>query len=674
MAGDSGLTKNTSKKTAIGTASYAVTNPTGGGHPRPTNTPQQNIPVTNPTGGGHPRPADTPQQNIPMGSVGTVANNGSTAQINGNNLLPNGPVAGGGGTGTTPNQTTPAQNQNQNVNTSTDPNIITVNGVSYYRKNMSEKDWLALQSKYPKSTGGGTGGGTNTGGNNTGGTPGGTGGTPSPYSPESVLNNPSSIYKNTMSSQVKNIDANAPGTTITAPEQKNIAGVNASTATAAQAQFQSAGNAQTAANVNAKPVETYQAQTTLNDVMQNGQMTAAQGTVNQDHLITPEQYDVEGLYTGVNKDGTTNWAGQALNDWAEQNLDTVDERATMKGQLELLQSEFTGPNGEPKIPVWAAATARSVGRIAAFNGVTGTAATAAMAQALMEASLPIAQQDAQLYATLTLQNLNNKQASILNKANVLAKFELTNLDNRMLAAVENSKAFLQMDLQNLANEQQAQIVNTQARVQSILEDAKAVNTQRLFTAQSTNEQNRFYDELNSSIDMYNTSQVNGMNQFNAAQKNSVNVANAQMQTQTSQFNAAQVNSVKMFNANLEMQQDQFYKTMQYNVDLSNARWRQTVTLTNSQMQFDAAAMDVKNQFDLSQEALNRMWDRTDQLLNYAWQSSENGLERNARIALAQLQGDMASDAADKAGLGSMIGSIVSAGADSFFKDFDWDIS
>lgn len=169
-----------------------------------------------------------------------------------------------------------------------------------------------------------------------------------------------------------------------------------------------------------------------------------------------------------------------------------------------------------------------------------------------------------------------------------------------------------MDLQNLANEQQAAVINTQARVQSILEDAKAINTQRLFTAQSTNEQNRFYDELNANIDMYNTSQINGMKQFNSAQQNQVNIANAQMQTATSQFNASQLNSVKMFNANLEMQQDQFYKTMQYNVDLANARWRQTVTLTNAEMQFDAAAMDVKNQFDLSQEALNRIWDRSDQ--------------------------------------------------------------
>lgn len=492
------------------------------------------------------------------------------------------------------------------------------------------------------------------------------------YSPQSVIDDPKSIYKSTLSSQVPYINPSTAGTSITAPQRSTVAPVTASTATAAQAQFQSAGDAVTANNVSAKPVATYNAQTTLNDVMQNGQMTAVQGEVNTNHLITPEQYDVEGLYTGVNKDGTTNWAGQALNDWAEQNLDEVDDRATMRGQLQLLQEEFTGPNGEPRIPAWAAATARSVGRIAAFNGMTGTAATAAMAQALLEASLPIAQQDAQLYTTLTLQNLNNKQASILNKANVLAKFELTNLDNRMLAAVENSKAFLQMDLQNLANAQQAEVINTQARVQSILEDAKAINTQRLFTAQSTNEQNRFYDELNANINMYNTSQINGMKQFNAAQANQVNIANAQMLTQTSQFNAAQINSVKMFNANLEMQQDQFYKTMQYNVDLANARWRQTVTLTNAQMQFDAAALDVKNQFDLSQEALNRVWDRTDQLLNYAWQSSENSLERNARIALAQLQGDIQADIADSQGLGSIFGTIIGAGAESFFKDFDWD--
>jgi hypothetical protein len=41
-----------------------------------------------------------------------------------------------------------------------------------------------------------------------------------------------------------------------------------------------------------------------------------------------------------------------------------------------------------------------------------------------------------------------------------------------------------MDLKNLDNEQQARVINNQSRIQSILEDAKAVNAERLFTAES----------------------------------------------------------------------------------------------------------------------------------------------------------------------------------------------
>ena len=70
-----------------------------------------------------------------------------------------------------------------------------------------------------------------------------------------------------------------------------------------------------------------------------------------------------------------------------------------------------------------------------FCYVAEGTATAAMAQALMEASIPVAQQDAQFFQTLTIQNLSNKQAGILNRANVLAKFDLTNLDSRMASAL-----------------------------------------------------------------------------------------------------------------------------------------------------------------------------------------------------------------------------------------------
>jgi hypothetical protein len=435
-----------------------------------------------------------------------------------------------------------------------------------------------------------------------------------------------------LSDHVEGINENATGTNV-APIGPDGPANTAATNTASTAQ---------AAQVDPRDAVGYDAAQTQTAVEGAG-MTGATGTVNPNAVIDPNtaQIDMKGTATGLNADGSINYTGEALKEFAELDLDDVDAKATVKGQMDLLQADFTGPNGEPRIPPYAAGLARNVSKIAAFKGMTGTAATAAMAQALMEASLPIAQQDAQFFQTVTLQNLSNKQQSTINRANVLAKMDQVNADNRMAAAIQNSKNFMDMDLKNLDNAQQAAVINTQARVQSILEDAKAVNTARLFTAESQNEMNKFYDELSANISQFNTNQTNEMAQFNTGEKN----------------------AQERFNTEVENQREQFYKTMQYQIDTANAKWRQTVTLTESEQQFEAAAADVKNLVGISVEQMNQLWDRSDALLDYVWKSTESELDRKA--ALLQLNKKLDSD--EKSGWGSIFGSIAGsiAGSDAF---------
>lgn len=424
------------------------------------------------------------------------------------------------------------------------------------------------------------------------------------------------------------------------------------------------GTAKTASSVAPKAAKTYQAATSY-DKVKDIKATAQQGEVSDKAIIKAEQADMKGLATGVNEDGSINYTGQALGQYASQNISNIidtstpagkalaqalgeggytDSKATLKGQLDILQAEFVGPDGQPKIPIWAQGVARSVSKIAAFGGMTGTAATSAMANALMEASLPVAQADASFFQTITLKNLDNRQQATLNKANVLARFDQMNLDNRMLAAVENAKSFLQMDLTNLNNRQQTEIINTQARVQSILEDARAENVARQFNAQSQNEMNMFYDQLNSQIGM-----------FNAAQTNQMTMANMDA-----------VNSMRQFNAQLEAQREQFYKSMQFNVDMANAKWRQDVTMANTQMAFDAAVIDVRTMNGMSMEAINQIWDRSDAMLDYYWKSSESETNRNYQL----MRDRMGYDAEDSKGWGSIFGSVAGAavGSSGFW---DW---
>lgn len=479
-----------------------------------------------------------------------------------------------------------------------------------------------------------------------------------------LVGDPSSFFSSDMklSNQVPTINPYTEGTNIDGTDPKyamdaDALKVNAATGAAGQA-----------AQITPQQTATYQAETSFDRVTQPATtMEAAQGQVRPEAVIKTEQLDMQGLATGTNADGSANYTGQALNEYARQDISNVidtstvsgkllaqalgegnylDAKATLKGQLDILSKEFVDPaTGETKIPTWAAGAARAVSRIAAFKGVTGTAATAAMAQAIMEASLPIAQQDAQFFQTVTIKNLDNKQQQTINTANILSKMELTNLDVRMQTAVENAKNFMQMDLTNLNNEQQARAINTQARVQSILEDSKQENAARLFTAQSTNEMNKFYDSLRASIDQYNVSQRNSMEQFNVGQ----------------------VNSISQFNSTLENNRQQFYQSMQYNIDVANAKWRQAVTTANAEMTFQAAATDVKNLVGVSVEQLNQLWDRSDALLDYAFKNSQNQAEIEARVGIAKMQAQIERDkikAAKGGGVLGAIGKVVGAVAGS----------
>ncbi len=387
----------------------------------------------------------------------------------------------------------------------------------------------------------------------------------------------------------------------------------------------------TASAVDPREAVGYEAATTQDAVAQND-MTAAQGTVSEGAQITAPQIDTEGLANGEGA------VGQAINAAAILDLNDIDSRATLAGQLEILQGQFVDGSGMPTIPPWATGIARSISKLAAFKGITGSAATEAMSNALLEATKGIAEQDAKFFQTVTLTNLNNKQQSTINKANILAQMTVSNLDARATAAVENAKNFMAMDLANLNNDQQARMINTQQRFQSILEDSKAINASRLFSADSQNDMTKFYDALNSQLEQFNASQLNAM----------------------SQFNSSETNDMSQFNSQLANQRDLFYRTMQYNIDLANAQWRQTVTTTNTQMEFEAAAFDAKNMVDMSQEALNQVWDRSDALLDYVWKSAENKQDRDAALVIAKLQSKTQKDinTENQPGFGDTVGEIA----------------
>lgn len=451
-----------------------------------------------------------------------------------------------------------------------------------------------------------------------------------------------------MADVVPSMDANTDGTSINGNDDKfNI--------------FDDIGYAtETVDSIDSTPIvstsgpQTYDATTVTDKLTGATQVDAATGAIDSDNLVDDEDITIS---VEAERDGT-GVLGSSLNDFASQNISSIidttsisgkllaeklgegnytDAKATAVGQMKIISDEFKNSKNEPIIPPWAQGIARDTRRTIAFSGMSGSAAIEAYSNAIMEATLGVAQNEASFFQTLTVKNLDNRQQSIINKAQVLSNFELANLNARESAAVTNAQAFLQMDLSNLTNEQQAEVVNKQAMIQALFEDQKVVNTQRLFTAEQNNEFEKFYDQLNTTILQQNAAETNAL----------------------AKFNAGELNVSAQFSSQQEQAANEFYQNLQYQVDTANAKWRQTVVQTNTQMIFEAMSTDVKNRLDLTQEAQNRLWDSIDNLLDYSFKGAVSDMQFETQLLSAQL-GAQANAGKDSSGKWGAIGTITAA--------------
>ena len=451
-----------------------------------------------------------------------------------------------------------------------------------------------------------------------------------------------------MADVVPSMDANTEGTTLDSNDPKyNIfddIGYNAETVDATEV----------APVISTSGPETYDISTATDKLTDATKVDAATGTIDSDNLVDDDDITIS---VEAERDGT-GVLGSSLSDFASQRISSIidtttiggkllaeklgegnytDAKATAVGQMKIISDEFKNSKGDPIIPTWAQGIARDTRRTIAFSGMSGSAAIEAYSNAIMEATLGVAQNEASFFQTLTVKNLDNRQQSIINKAQVLSNFELANLNARESAAVTNAQAFLQMDLSNLTNEQQSEVVNKQAMVQALFEDQKVINTQRLFTAETNNEFEKFYDQLNATIAQQNASEMNAM----------------------AQFNSGETNTAARFASEQDQAANEFYQNLQYNVDTANAKWRQTVMTANTQMLFEAVSTDVKNRLDLTQEAQNRLWDTVDNLLDYAFKGAVSDMQFETQLLSAQL-GAQANAGSDSSGKWGAFGTITAA--------------
>ena len=325
------------------------------------------------------------------------------------------------------------------------------------------------------------------------------------------------------------------------------------------------------------------------------EFAAAQGQVSAQSLIG----DIEGA---VSEESIAQGATAEL-----------DERATLKFQMGELFKSFE----EGKPPAWAAPAVRQVGGMMAQRGLgRSSMAAAAISQAIMESGIPIAQQDANKYATIQLQNLNNQQQATLQNAATYAAMDRANLSSAMQAAVNNARAFLQMDTQNLSNEQQLKTIDLQSKFQKLFTDQAQENAARQFNAKSQLQVDQFFTELETQVANANASRMAAMEQFTADQTNAASRYFTKINDARERFNISNENLIQQ----------------------SNAVWRRNLNTANTAGQNETNRINALNLLGVNQASLDKLWQRYRDEAQWMVEISENAAQRahNAAI-LSQTQ-------------------------------------
>ena len=324
----------------------------------------------------------------------------------------------------------------------------------------------------------------------------------------------------------------------------------------------------------------------------------------QDTQIAPKSSYVD--MTGV--EGTV--SPEAI---ATAQTETLDPKATVQYQLGELMSSIE--EGKP-LPAWASPAVRKVSAVMQARGMGASSmAAAAMTQAVMESGINIAVQDANKYATIQLQNLNNKQKTALQNALTVAGMDRANLSARLQGAVTNAQSLLTVDVKNLDAAQKTSTINFNALTQGLFKDAAEENARQHFNAKNQLQVENFFAELEAQVETANKNRVSAM----------------------AQYNAGEANSVAQFNSSLRDARDKFDSNMQFAIDQSNVNWRRQVNTANTATQNETNRINTQNLYNASQNALNSLWQKYRDNASWNFQKSESFLQRQHEVGIMGME-------------------------------------
>ena len=355
----------------------------------------------------------------------------------------------------------------------------------------------------------------------------------------------------------------------------------------------------------------------------------------------------------------------------------LDPAATVKYQLSTLYQDFTPSNP----PAWADGAVRTAMATLNARGMGASSlAGQAVVQAVMESALPIAQADAKTVFDLGLQNLSNRQATVILAAQQRAAFlgqefdqafqtkvanaaKISDIANQNFTAetqiaIENAKLAQTVDLANLSNRQAvimanaAQIANLEVTNLNNRQAAEVQNAQSFLQMDIANLNNRQKTNLFKTEAMIQSlftdaAAQNVAAQFNAESENQVNRFYDQLATQVKEFNATQTNSANKFNIQSELAVDEFNAQTRNAVQQFNASNGLVISQANAEWErnkatVDTAAQNQANQFDAQMEMqitireFEGLVQEYRDIMSFAQESSENLLDRETQLGIATI--------------------------------------
>jgi len=340
------------------------------------------------------------------------------------------------------------------------------------------------------------------------------------------------------------------------------------------------------------------------------QMTAAQGTVSQPMVA------------------------------AQEDITSLPPEATVQGQLaNISQAIQTSVDEGKPLPAYAQGAKRIVDAAMQQRGLSASSIAAeALAQGIVNASIPIAKADADTYKQAIFANLNNRQQ----------------------AALVNAQSYLKMDMQNLDNRQKSNLANIQLRQQMLLSDQSASNAALQFNARSQSQTDQFFASLQTQINSSNAQRTDAMNQYSVAERNKATAQNANNKIAVDQANAQREAAINQFNAQLKDQRERFNVENQRVIDQSNVTWRRQINTANTASINAANQTDTQNLLQISNFALSSLWQQWRDEASWINQSSENAKDRAHNIAMAALDRETSLALLDEqaqSNLNSLIGEI-----------------